>query len=116
MLFNLSLFFVSFEFIAFWLACSHLECGRQSAVSSDNSGINMNLPKLALPGDWPWLVALFKKENHVCDGTLVASHWVLTTASCFQGQTKEKWTAVFGNIRISSGIASPWSQKRRIVG
>lgn len=63
----------------------------------------------------PWLVALFKRDNHVCDGTLVSSHWVLTTTSCFQGQSKEKWVAVFGNIRISAGISSPWTQKRRIV-
>lgn len=96
---------------AFYLACSHLECGKQSVMASDKSG--MTLPKMSLPGDWPFHVALFKKDNHVCDGTLVASHWVLTTASCFQGQTKATWMAVFGNIRI--GTTSPWTQKRRIV-
>lgn len=94
---------------AFYLSCSHLECGKQSIV--DKSGVTLS--KMSQPGDWPFHVALFKKDNHVCDGTLVASHWVLTTASCFQGQTKATWIAVFGNIRI--GITSPWTQKRRIV-
>jgi Trypsin len=57
--------------------------------------------------------ATFRKDTHVCDGTLVSSHWVLTTASCFQGQAKATWTAVFGNVRI--GVTTPWTQKRRIV-
>lgn len=96
---------------AFYLGCSHLECGRQSVIGTDKSG--STLPKLSQNGDWPFHVALFKKDNHVCDGTLVASHWVLTTASCFQGQTKSTWMAVFGSIRI--GVTSPWTQKRRIV-
>lgn len=97
---------------AFYLGCSHLECGKQSAISSDKAGTTA-LPKMSIPGDWPFHVALFKKDNHVCDGTLIASHWVLTTVSCFQGQTKATWMAVFGTIRI--GSTSPWSQKRRIV-
>lgn len=40
---------------------------------------------MAEPGDWPWHVALFKEEIHVCDATLVAENWLITTASCFQG-------------------------------
>lgn len=97
---------------AFYLGCSHLECGKQSAISSDKAGTTA-LPKMSIPGDWPFHVALFKKDNHVCDGVVVASHWVLTTVSCFQGQTKATWMAVFGTIRI--GSTSPWTQKRRIV-
>lgn len=96
---------------AFYLGCSQLECGRQSAFMGDKVGVA--LPKLSLPGDWPFHVALFKKDTHVCDGTLVSSHWVLTTASCFQGQSKATWMAVFGNVRI--GMTTPWTQKRRIV-
>lgn len=40
---------------------------------------------MAEPGDWPWHAALFKEEVHVCDATLIAESWLLTTASCFQG-------------------------------
>lgn len=40
---------------------------------------------MAEPGDWPWHVALFKEDVHVCDATLVAENWLITTASCFQG-------------------------------
>lgn len=72
------------------------------------------LPKMALHGDWPWHVALFKEDVHVCDGTLISSEWLVTTASCFQGQPKAEWTARFGTVRLSS--STPWEQERRIVG
>lgn len=69
---------------------------------------------MASPGDWPWHVALFKSDTHVCDGTLISAEWVLTTESCFQGQQKATWQAVLGIVRLSSN--PPWLQKRRIVG
>lgn len=69
---------------------------------------------MAAPGDWPWHVALFRDDTHVCDGTLVSSDWVLTTESCFQGQPKATWIAVFGSIRLNA--QAPWTQRRRIVG
>lgn len=94
---------------AFYLGCSQLECGRQSASSSNG----LQLPKMAAPGDWPFHVALFRKDTHVCDGTLISAHWVLTTISCFQGQSRATWIAVFGNVRI--GVTAPWTQRRRIV-
>lgn len=65
-------------------------------------------------GDWPWHVALFKEDVHICDGTLVADDWVVTSTSCFQGQPKAEWSARLGTIRLSS--SSPWEQERRIVG
>lgn len=68
---------------------------------------------MSAPGDWPWHVSLHRDETHVCDGTLVSENWVLTTESCFQGQSKATWIAVFGNIRLSS--TTPWMQRRRIV-
>jgi hypothetical protein len=33
---------------AFWLSCSHLECGRQSVIASEKNG---NLPKMSQSGD-----------------------------------------------------------------
>lgn len=69
---------------------------------------------MASPGDWPWHVALYRDETHVCDGTLVSADWVLTTESCFQGQPKATWMAVFGAVRLNAN--APWTQRRRIVG
>lgn len=73
-----------------------------------------SLPKQAAPGDWPWLVALFREDSHVCDGTLISPDWVLTTESCFQGQPRATWVAIFGTVRLSS--SAPWTQRRRIIG
>ncbi|KAF5279205.1 hypothetical protein FQR65_LT03452 [Abscondita terminalis] len=93
------------------VSCSDLECGLQSTHTTVSQSV---LGKMANHGDWPWHVALFKDDVHVCDATLVSSNWLLTTASCFQGQPKAEWIARFGTIRLSS--SSPWVQERRIVG
>ncbi|KYN18703.1 Atrial natriuretic peptide-converting enzyme [Trachymyrmex cornetzi] len=94
-----------------YVRCSDLECGIQPLRT--NGGTN-GLNKMAEPGDWPWHVALFKEGVHVCDATLVADNWLLTTAYCFQGQPKAEWSARLGVVRLSS--TSPWEQERRIVG
>ncbi|KAF5273845.1 hypothetical protein FQA39_LY00960 [Lamprigera yunnana] len=93
------------------VTCSDLECGVQSTHTGTGQSV---LKKMANHGDWPWHVALFKDDVHVCDATLVSSNWLVTTASCFQGQPKAEWIARFGTIRLSS--SSPWQQERRIVG
>lgn len=54
---------------ALFVECGHLECGIQSALSTK---YGVSLPKTASPGDWPWIVALYREDTHVCDGTLVS--------------------------------------------
>ncbi|EFN61099.1 Atrial natriuretic peptide-converting enzyme, partial [Camponotus floridanus] len=94
-----------------YVRCSDLECGIQPLRANIDT---QSLNKIAEPGDWPWHVALFKEGVHVCDATLVADNWLLTTAYCFQGQPKAEWLAKLGVVRLSS--TSPWQQERRIVG
>lgn len=91
--------------------CTDLECGLQTVHG--HGGIQI-LNKMAGHGDWPWHAALFKEDVHVCDGTLVSPDWLITTASCFQGQPKAEWTARLGTVRLAG--TSPWQQERRIVG
>lgn len=64
------------------VSCHDPVCGRQ--LLRPHSGVQ-GLAKMAAYGDWPWHVVLLKDGVHLCDGTLVAPDWVLTTASCFQG-------------------------------
>ncbi|XP_066997749.2 atrial natriuretic peptide-converting enzyme [Anabrus simplex] len=94
-----------------YVGCSEIECGTQPL--RDNTGVE-GLGKSAVHGDWPWHAALFKDGVHVCDGTLVSSEWLLTTASCFQGQPKAQWIARLGSVRLSG--SSPWQQERPVVG
>ncbi|XP_060529416.1 atrial natriuretic peptide-converting enzyme [Cylas formicarius] len=93
------------------VTCDELECGIQNA---ENSKSNNVLPKMASHGDWPWHVALFKEDVHICDGVLLSPNWIGTTASCFQGQPKAEWIARFGAVRLMS--TAPWEQERRIIG
>ncbi|KAJ8684156.1 hypothetical protein QAD02_019948 [Eretmocerus hayati] len=98
-----------------YVRCEQLACGVQAVRSRTGpSGATKSLGKMAGPGDWPWHVALFKEDNHVCDATLISDSWLLTTASCFQGQPKAEWSARLGSTRLSS--SSPWQQERLIVG
>ncbi|KAL0893812.1 hypothetical protein ABMA27_013941 [Loxostege sticticalis] len=92
--------------------CDQLECGVPSArVARARSGVE-GLPRSALPGDWPWHAALLRAHVHACDAALVHASWLLTTASCFQGQPNVEWIARFGTVRIQS--TTPWQQERRI--
>ncbi|XP_062141765.1 uncharacterized protein LOC133849595 isoform X2 [Drosophila sulfurigaster albostrigata] len=95
-----------------YVGCGDLRCGVQSALP--NAKQHLSLPKMSAPGDWPWLVALFREDIHVCDGTLISPDWVLTTESCFQGQPRATWMAIVGAVRLSA--KAPWTQRRRIIG
>lgn len=95
-----------------YVGCGELRCGVQSALF--NAKQHLSLPKMSSPGDWPWLVALFREDIHVCDGTLISQDWVLTTEGCFQGQPRATWMAIVGAVRLSA--KAPWTQRRRIIG
>ncbi|XP_037725052.1 uncharacterized protein LOC119556725 isoform X2 [Drosophila subpulchrella] len=95
-----------------YVGCGELRCGVQSALF--NAKQHLSLPKMSAPGDWPWLVALFREDIHVCDGTLISQDWVLTTEGCFQGQPRATWMAIVGAVRLSA--KAPWTQRRRIIG
>ncbi|EDO34807.1 predicted protein, partial [Nematostella vectensis] len=38
--------------------------------------------KDAIPGAWPWQIALKSRGNFICGGSLVSSTWVVTAAHC----------------------------------
>ncbi|CAG9783675.1 unnamed protein product [Diatraea saccharalis] len=95
------------------IVCDQLECGVPSARGvSARSGVE-GLPRAARPGDWPWHAALLRAGVHACDAALLHPGWLITTASCFQGQPNIEWTARFGTVRIQS--TTPWQQEQRVV-
>uniref|UniRef100_T1H9A8 Uncharacterized protein n=1 Tax=Rhodnius prolixus TaxID=13249 RepID=T1H9A8_RHOPR len=91
--------------------CTQLECG--FPVMRNKQGTE-DLGKMASGGDWPWHVALFKDGVHICDATIATLSWLITTASCFQGQGKAEWIARAGSTRLIS--TSPWQQERHVMG
>ena len=51
------------------ITCGDLECGRTPAHVKMESKIKLGMRSdMALHGDWPWFVALYKNGLHVCDG------------------------------------------------
>ncbi|KAM5291945.1 putative threonine protease PRSS50 [Ctenodactylus gundi] len=47
---------------------------------------------------WPWMVSVQANGTHLCAGTLIASHWVLTAAHCL---TRD-------DINYTVRVGSPW--------
>uniref|UniRef100_A0A8C9C010 Acrosin n=1 Tax=Phocoena sinus TaxID=42100 RepID=A0A8C9C010_PHOSS len=68
----------------------------------------------AAVGAWPWMVSLQvltyhdNRRYHVCGGTLLNAHWLLTAAHCFRSKTKvTDWRLIFGAREVVWGSNKP---------
>lgn len=85
-----------------YLSCSGLECGtRPVHMHPDRPGSQLTLLPSA-HGDWPWLAALIRDGVHACDATLIADQWLITSSTCFDGQSRAHWVARFAAVRLTS--------------
>nr|CAG4647673.1 EOG090X019S [Moina brachiata]SVE92853.1 EOG090X019S [Moina brachiata] len=97
-----------------YLSCSGLECGTRPVHMHPDRPASESALLPSAHGDWPWLAALIRDGVHACDATLVADQWLLTSAACFDGQSRAHWVARFAAVRLTSD--APWEQERRIIG
>ncbi|XP_013917561.1 PREDICTED: serine protease 53 [Thamnophis sirtalis] len=62
---------------------------------------------------WPWYVSLQYEGQHVCGGTLIGEHHILTAAQCFIGrQETEGWVVLLGEYL--EGGRQKWQEKRTL--
>ncbi|KAK5603420.1 hypothetical protein CRENBAI_008032 [Crenichthys baileyi] len=70
-------------------------CGRAPLGSHILDGSSV-----ATAGEWLSMASLQKKGQHVCGGTLVSMHYVLSNADCFSGSPNvSEWTVVLGRLK-----------------
>ncbi|MBN3307434.1 TMPS9 protease, partial [Amia calva] len=49
--------------------------------------------------DWPWQASLHHDGNHVCGGSLLSSHWVMTDAQCLPSSANlSQWRVFLGRL------------------
>uniref|UniRef100_A0A8C6YI87 Peptidase S1 domain-containing protein n=1 Tax=Naja naja TaxID=35670 RepID=A0A8C6YI87_NAJNA len=86
----------------------HPTCGERPLAPDLGKSMQIVGGINALPGTWPWLVSLqvpsAKGPQHLCAGSILDAHWVLTAAHCFKSgkRSLQSHRIVIGATDISN--------------
>ncbi|KAK7797386.1 hypothetical protein U0070_024050, partial [Myodes glareolus] len=71
-------------------------CGKPKIVGKVFGGRD------TLAGQWPWQASLLYRGLHLCGAVLIDSHWLVSTAHCFQNksQAPEDYQVLLGNTQL----------------
>ncbi|OQV25002.1 Enteropeptidase [Hypsibius exemplaris] len=88
------------------LACEGLVCGITPSTNHWRNEVRQSARIVggedALPGQWPWHVALYRDGLYACGATLLDKQWLISAAHCFFPHMYRFWAARLGSWRLSS--------------
>ncbi|KAJ0070530.1 hypothetical protein NL108_014960, partial [Boleophthalmus pectinirostris] len=87
-----------------------IECGFRPQYTSRIVGGN-----LSRPGQFPWQVSLQNKGEHMCGGSIITPHWILTAAHCVYGFSNPVEWGVYAGITELPGHGSAALEVDKIV-
>ncbi|XP_071068433.1 transmembrane protease serine 5 isoform X4 [Dasypus novemcinctus] len=92
------------------LKCS--ECGARPLASRIVGG------QAAVPGRWPWQASVALGSRHMCGGSVLAPHWVVTAAHCmlsFRLSRLSSWRVYTGLLSLSAARPHQGAVVERII-
>ncbi|KAM6970640.1 transmembrane protease serine 2 [Aplochiton taeniatus] len=71
----------------------------------------------AAAGAWPWQVSLQIGREHVCGGSIISPHWILSAAHCFPDHMSSPvyWEVYSGYLRLSQMQAVVGNSVTKII-
>ncbi|KAM8897428.1 transmembrane protease serine 2 isoform 2-T2 [Spinachia spinachia] len=70
----------------------------------------------AAQGAWPWQVSLQISGNHICGGSIISPHWILSAAHCFQKNLyAERWNVQSGDVSLRQMSIRSGKRVKKII-
>ncbi|KAL1781648.1 transmembrane protease serine 4 isoform X1 [Sigmodon hispidus] len=84
------------------VSLSCLECGKSSKTPRVVGGIEASVDS------WPWQVSIQYEKQHICGGSILDLHWILTAAHCFRKHLDlSNWKVRVGSDKLDHFLSLP---------